>query len=71
VVLGKMTMHRMDHVGIVVDELKAATALFVELGLEPEGEAPVEGRWAGPRRRLDDVRVDVAMVRTPGRPRPA
>ncbi len=35
----------MDNVGIVVDDLKAATAFFVELGLELEGEATVEGRW--------------------------
>ena len=40
-----MTIQRMDHVGVVVDDLAAATAFFVELGLELEGEAPVEGRW--------------------------
>ena len=40
-----MTIQRMDHVGIVVDDLEAATAFFVELGLELEGEAAVEGRW--------------------------
>ena len=43
--LGDMTIQRMDNVGIVVDDLKAATAFFVELGLELEGEMPVEGRW--------------------------
>jgi catechol 2,3-dioxygenase-like lactoylglutathione lyase family enzyme len=46
-----MTIQRMDNVGIVVDDLKAATAFFLELGLELEGEATVEGRWGGPRRR--------------------
>ena len=56
---------RMDHVGIVVDDLEAATAFFVELGLELEGEGPVEGRWVDRVVGLDDVRVDVAMVRTP------
>ena len=55
----------MENVGIVVDDLKAATAFLVELGLELEGEAPVEGRWADRVVGLDDVRVDVAMVRTP------
>jgi catechol 2,3-dioxygenase-like lactoylglutathione lyase family enzyme len=40
-----MTIQRMDNVGIVVDDLAAATAFFVELGLELEGEAAVEGRW--------------------------
>ena len=43
--LGDMTILRMDNVGVVVDDLEAAIAFFVELGLELEGEAPVEGRW--------------------------
>jgi catechol 2,3-dioxygenase-like lactoylglutathione lyase family enzyme len=43
--LEDMTIQRMDHVGVVVDDLEAATAFFVELGLELEGEAAVEGRW--------------------------
>jgi catechol 2,3-dioxygenase-like lactoylglutathione lyase family enzyme len=65
VVIGDVTIERMDHVGIVVDELEAATASFVELGMEPEGEAPVEGRWVHRVVGLDDVRVDIAMMRTP------
>jgi len=56
---------RMDHVGIVVDDLEAATAFFVELGMELEGEAPVEGRWVDRVVGLGDVRVDIAMMRTP------
>ena len=38
-----MTIQRMDHVGIVVDDLAAATAFFVELGLKLQGEGSVEG----------------------------
>src|SRR5436305_7679621 len=60
-----MTIQRMDHVGVVVDDLEAATAFFVELGMELEGEAPVEGRWVDRVVGLDDVRQDVAMMRTP------
>ncbi|MGH2583287.1 MAG: VOC family protein, partial [Dehalococcoidia bacterium] len=60
-----MTIQRMDHVGIVVDDLAAAIAFFVELGLELEGEMPVEGRWVDRVVGLDDVRVDIAMMRTP------
>jgi catechol 2,3-dioxygenase-like lactoylglutathione lyase family enzyme len=60
-----MAIQRMDSVGIVVDDLEAAIAFFVELGLELEGEAPVEGRWMDRVIGLDGVRVDVAMVRTP------
>jgi catechol 2,3-dioxygenase-like lactoylglutathione lyase family enzyme len=40
-----MTIQRMDHVGVVVDDLEAAIVFFVELGKELEGEAPIEGRW--------------------------
>ncbi len=60
-----MTIQRMDNVGIVVDDLKAATAFFVELGLELEGEATVEGQWVDRVVGLDGVRVDIAMMRTP------
>jgi catechol 2,3-dioxygenase-like lactoylglutathione lyase family enzyme len=40
-----MTIQRMEHVGIVVDDLAAATTFFVELGLKPQGEGSVEGGW--------------------------
>ena len=58
-------LKRMDNVGIVLDNLKAAIAFFVELGLELEGEASVGGPWVDRVAGLDDVRVDIAMVRTP------
>jgi catechol 2,3-dioxygenase-like lactoylglutathione lyase family enzyme len=60
-----MTIQRMDNVGIVVDDLEAAVAFFLELGLELEAEAAVEGTWVDDVVGLDDVRVDIAMVRTP------
>ena len=60
-----MTIQRMDHVGIVVDDLEAATAFFVELGLELEGETTVEGRLVDRIVGLDGVRSDIAMLRTP------
>jgi catechol 2,3-dioxygenase-like lactoylglutathione lyase family enzyme len=60
-----MTIQRMDNVGIVVDDLKAATAFFVELGLELEGEATVEGLSVDRLVGLDGVRSDIAMLRTP------
>jgi len=58
-------IERMDNVGIVVDDLAAATEFFVELGLELDGEGTVEGRWVDRVVGLDGVRVDIAMVRTP------
>jgi catechol 2,3-dioxygenase-like lactoylglutathione lyase family enzyme len=60
-----MTVKRMDHVGIVVDDLAAATAFFVELGLELEGEASVEGDWVDRVVGLDGIRADIAMLQTP------
>ena len=60
-----MTLRRMDNVGIVVDDLKAAVAFFVELGLELEGETTVEGAWVDRTIGLDGVRSDIAMLRTP------
>jgi catechol 2,3-dioxygenase-like lactoylglutathione lyase family enzyme len=63
--LEDMTIQRMDNVGIVVDDLKAAIAFFVELGLELEGETTVEGRWVDRTVGLDGVRSDIAMLRTP------
>jgi catechol 2,3-dioxygenase-like lactoylglutathione lyase family enzyme len=63
--LEALTIQRMEHVGVVVDDLEAATAFFLELGLELQGEAAVEGRWVDRVVGLDGVRVDVAMVRAP------
>ena len=60
-----MTVYRMDHVGFVVEDLAAAIAFFVELGLELEGEASVGGEWVDQLVGLDGVRADLAFVRTP------
>jgi catechol 2,3-dioxygenase-like lactoylglutathione lyase family enzyme len=60
-----MTLQRMDNVLIVVEDLEAAKAFFAELGMELEGETTVEGGWAGSVVGLDDVRADIAMMRTP------
>ena len=60
-----MTLQRMDNVLIVVDDLEAAKAFFVELGMELEGETLVEGDWAGRVVGLENVRAEIAMMRTP------
>ena len=60
-----MTVRRMDNVGIVVDDLPASITFFRELGLELEGQAVVEGEWAGRVTGLGDQRVETAMMRTP------
>ncbi|MGW2593982.1 VOC family protein [Streptomyces sp. NPDC001515] len=60
-----MAIQRMDNVGIVVEDLDAAIAFFVELGLELEGRADVRGDFADQCTGLDDVHCEIAMVRTP------
>jgi catechol 2,3-dioxygenase-like lactoylglutathione lyase family enzyme len=60
-----MTLQRMDNVLIVVDDLEAAKAFFVELGMELEGETTVEGPWVDRIVGLENVRSKIAMMRTP------
>src|SRR5918911_1312372 len=60
-----MGVQRMDNVGIVVDDLPTTIEFFRELGLELEGQAMVEGEWAGRITGLGNQRVEVAMMRTP------
>ena len=60
-----MTIQRMDNVSIIFQDLKAAIAFFLELGLELEGETTVEGRGVDRVVGLDNVRSDIAMMRTP------
>ena len=60
-----MAIQRMDNVLIVVDDIDAVISFFVELGMEMEGKGPVEGRWVERVIGIDDVRQDVAMLRTP------
>jgi catechol 2,3-dioxygenase-like lactoylglutathione lyase family enzyme len=63
--IGGVTIQRMDHVGIVVDDLAAATEFFVELGLKLQGEASVEGGAVDRVVGLEGVRADIAMLETP------
>jgi catechol 2,3-dioxygenase-like lactoylglutathione lyase family enzyme len=60
-----MTIERMEHVGIVVNDLPAATAFFVQLGLELQGEASVEGDWVDRVVGLEGIQADIAMLETP------
>ena len=60
-----MTLKRMDNVLIVVEDLEAGKAFFVELGMELEGQTLVEGPSVDATVGLDGVRADIAMMRTP------
>ncbi len=55
----------MDNVLIVVEDLEAVTAFFVDLGLEVDGRTTVDGDWAGQVVGLDGMRCDIVMLRTP------
>ena len=60
-----MTLLRMDNVLLVVEDLEGAIAFFVELGMELEGRAPIEGPWVDRVIGIDDTRAEIAMMRTP------
>jgi catechol 2,3-dioxygenase-like lactoylglutathione lyase family enzyme len=60
-----MTLKRMDNVGIAVENLDAAIEFFIELGLELQGRAPIQGDWAGSVTGLRGMRVEIAMMCTP------
>ena len=60
-----MTIKRMDHVSVVVDDLPAAIDFFTTLGMTREGEAVVEGPWVDRVNGLEGIQVDIVMMRTP------
>ena len=63
-IIDRMTVRRMDHVGIVVGDLPGAVAFFVTLGLELRAEAPVEGDWVDRIVGLEGVRAQIAILET-------
>jgi len=60
-----MTIKRLDHVSVVVDDLEAAIAFFTALGLTIEAKMPVEGQWVDRVNGIEGVQVDIVMMRTP------
>jgi len=60
-----MTLLRMDNVLVVVEDLDAAIAFFIELGMELEGRAQLEGDWVDQVIGIDGARDEIAMLRTP------
>ena len=60
-----MTIKRLDHVSVVVEDLAAAVAFFTALCMTKEGEAAVEGPWVDRVNGLEGVSVDIVMMRTP------
>ena len=60
-----MTIKRLDHISVVVDDLDSAIDYFTALGMAVEGSQPVEGPWVDRINAIDDVKVDIVMMRTP------
>lgn len=60
-----MAILRMDNVLIVVSDLERAKQFFIELGMELEAETPIQGDWADRVIGLNDVRAEIAVLRTP------
>jgi catechol 2,3-dioxygenase-like lactoylglutathione lyase family enzyme len=58
-----MTIKRLDHISVVVDDLAAALDFFTTLGMTIEGKAAVEGPWVDRVNGLEGVQVDIVMMR--------
>src|SRR6266508_343561 len=60
-----MKIHRIDHVGVIVNDLPAAKAFFLDFGLEVQGEGELEGEWLDQIVGLNDVKTAYVMLRMP------
>ena len=60
-----MNIKRLDHISVVVEDMEHAVDFFTALGMTVVGEAQIEGDWVDRVNGLDDVRVDIVMLRTP------
>ncbi len=60
-----MKVHRIDHVGVIVNDLPAAKAFFLDFGLELQGEGSLEGAWLDQVVGLNDVKTSFAFFRVP------
>lgn len=60
-----MSIKRLDHVSLVVEDLPAAIDFFTVLGMSVEGETRVEGPWVDRINAIDGLSADIVMMRTP------
>jgi catechol 2,3-dioxygenase-like lactoylglutathione lyase family enzyme len=60
-----MTIKRLDHISVVVEDLAAAIAFFTALGMTVQGEAAVEGPWVDRINSLEGIQLDIVMMQTP------
>ncbi|MFC5603172.1 VOC family protein [Sporosarcina koreensis] len=57
-----MKIHRIDHVGVVVNDLPTAKTFFIDLGLKVLGETEVQGEWVERIIGLHDVRKTIVWL---------
>ena len=60
-----MTIRRLDHVSVVVDDLDAAIGFFITLGMTVEGKAPIKGEFVDRLNDIEGIRIDIVMMKTP------
>jgi catechol 2,3-dioxygenase-like lactoylglutathione lyase family enzyme len=60
-----MTIKRLDHISVVVEDLAAAVAFFTELGMTKVGEGPIEGSWVDRINGIEGIKVNIVMMKTP------
>lgn len=60
-----MTIKRLDHVSVVVEDLESAIDFFTALGMDVEGKAPIEGPVVDRLNGIEGIKVDIVMMRTP------
>jgi catechol 2,3-dioxygenase-like lactoylglutathione lyase family enzyme len=60
-----MKIHRIDHVGVVVNDVSAAKEFFVDLGLEVLGEGELEGSFLDQVVGLSGVKTALVVLRMP------
>ena len=63
--ISRVSIKRLDHIVVVVEDLEGAIAFFTALGMTAEGRMPVEGKWVDRINGIDGVQVDIVMMRTP------
>ena len=60
-----MNIHKIDHVGVIVSDLAAAKAFFLDFGLEVQGEGELEGEWVDQVVGLHDVKTAFVRLGAP------
>ncbi len=60
-----MTIKRLDHISVVVDDLAGAIDFFTVLGMRQKGGMPIEGEWVDRINGIEGIQIDIVMMETP------